>query len=151
MRNSLIKKGFTLLQVMIVVAIVIILAAVAIPNLLRSRINSNDGAVKEDLRAFSTAAESYRISQTTPTYPDSITSLTNGNRPFLDSSWSSGNPLVATKHGHTVTYNFNNGSYYVTAVPQAGASVQNYCIDHTGVLKVGSGTNSSGCTSTVTD
>ena len=55
------RKGFTLVEIMIVVAIIALLAAIAVPNFLRSRKRSQATQVLEDLRIIDSAADQYAI------------------------------------------------------------------------------------------
>jgi prepilin-type N-terminal cleavage/methylation domain-containing protein len=53
------QRGFSLIELLIVVAIILIIAAIAIPNFLRSRVAANQASAIESLRVISTAQVTY--------------------------------------------------------------------------------------------
>jgi prepilin-type N-terminal cleavage/methylation domain-containing protein len=67
-------QGFSLIELLIVVAIILIIAAIAIPNFLRSRIAANQASAIESLRVISTAEASYAVTYGTG-YSTSLTVL----------------------------------------------------------------------------
>ncbi len=63
-------KAFTLIELLIVVAIIAILAAIAVPNFLEAQVRSKIARVKSDHRTLVTAIESYRVDN--PAYPRAL-------------------------------------------------------------------------------
>lgn len=116
------QKGFSLIELLIVVAIILIIAAIAIPNLLRSRMAANEASAVSTLRTLETAMISY-----SSTYgnglPPNLTSLKNpavGTPPdcgtngaglvdnVLAGLAAGGGPATFTKSGYNFTYNGAN-------------------------------------------
>ena len=69
------QKGFSLIELLIVVAIILIIAAIAIPNLLRARIAANESAAVGALRTLNTAQISYNSAYPTVGFASSLPNL----------------------------------------------------------------------------
>jgi prepilin-type N-terminal cleavage/methylation domain-containing protein len=69
------QKGFSLIELLIVVAIILIIAAIAIPNLLRSRMAANESAAASTLRTLNTAQVSFSTTYPAVGYAASLTFL----------------------------------------------------------------------------
>jgi type IV pilus assembly protein PilA len=105
------RKGFTLVEIMIVVAIIALLAAIAIPNLLRARISANDALAKSTLRTLSTATETFATGNS-GNYPMDIASLTGATPAYINKAY-----CGQTVSGFIYTCTFGAGSYSFEALP----------------------------------
>ena len=83
-RNNRSAGGFTLVEIMIVVAIIALLAAIAVPGFLRARKRSQGTTMKNDLRLISDAKDQYAIEQNkanvTPVWADLTPYLKPGSK-----------------------------------------------------------------------
>ena len=89
------RAGFTLVEIMIVVAIIALLAAIAVPNFLRSRKRSQATQVLEDLRILDGAVDQYAIENSkgasvTPAFADVQKYIKTGTRLYT----STGNDIL---------------------------------------------------------
>lgn len=148
-RLRLSRRGFTLVEILVVAAILGLLITVALPQVNRARINANEGAVRSDLRTFAAAATGFRSLQNPLAYPPNMAALTGADPPFLDISW---NDAVGAegKHGFTMTYSQLAGGngFALIAAPLPNQALNTYCVDHTGIILMGSGgvgVNIDGC------
>ena len=69
------QKGFSLVELLIVVAIILIIAAIAIPNLMRARMAANDSSAAASVRSISTAEIAYFSAYPTIGYPLALAPL----------------------------------------------------------------------------
>ena len=69
------QKGFSLIELLIVVAIILIIAAIAIPNLIRARMSANESSAVGSLRTINTAEISYNAAYPTLGFTISLSNL----------------------------------------------------------------------------
>ncbi len=113
------RVGFTLIEIMIVVAIVIVLITVAVPGILRSRVVANEAAALANLRTLNDACQTYHMNE--QRYPGLLSDLSIANPPYIDSVLGSG-----TRQGYQFIY-------------ELGADPDHFTVNanptHTGLLR----------------
>jgi len=67
------QSGFSLIELLVVVAIILIIAAIAVPNLLRAKIAANEASAGSSMRTISTAELTYSLAYPTIGYSDLTT------------------------------------------------------------------------------
>src|ERR1700686_2906425 len=144
MRNMQNKEnGFSLIDLLIVVAIILIIAAISIPNLLRSKMAANEASAVGSMRTLNTAAVTY--STTYGGYPPALTNLAPAAPATLTSADLVDSVLAGgSKSGYSFTWsagstdaNGNYLNYSITSQPTSpGTTGQRYFYtDQSGVIR----------------
>ncbi|MBF0511998.1 MAG: prepilin-type N-terminal cleavage/methylation domain-containing protein [Candidatus Omnitrophica bacterium] len=115
MRTQKYNIGFTLVEIMIFVAVIALLALLAVPKLQHEKIVANDSLAKSTLRAISIAAESYKKDHD-ESYPANALALVAplANPPYLNTDYCTNSPRIL---GYYYTCNFSRKGYKITATP----------------------------------
>jgi type IV pilus assembly protein PilA len=170
------QKGFSLIELLIVVAIILIIAAIAIPNLLRARIAANEASAVASIRTINTAEVTYLTAYPTTGYSITLAALGPAaagacatpaatNACLLDFSLASANTTAKAKSGYYflisngTTATVPVGTYTVGAAPSAfnSTGVRLFCSIEDGVVRATPGASGSapvattaGCTAYTT-
>ena len=148
------QKGFSLIELLIVVAVILIISAMAVPNFLRSRMHANEASAVASLRMINTAAITYSITYPDLGFPAQLTTM-GGANPCATASSAQACLIDGTlSQGNKSGYNFvwtGDGalpsfSFIITGTPQVvgGSGQLMYCTDQTGVIHYDP--TGSGCT-----
>ena len=122
-------KAFTLVEILIVVGIIALLAGVAIPNFLRSRVNANQAYAQATLKTIAHALENY--SALNHIYPATTTELVAVTPPYLNVDY-----FLGTHYGYTYTSVLASYSYTITAAPvSSGTGTSTFTVTTGGVLQ----------------
>ena len=128
------KTGFTLVEMMVIVALIVLLAAISFPNLVRARLHANESLAQAALRSITTAEVIYRVSNVTYA---TLAQLGEAVPAYVDMVLGCAMPPCA-KH----SYNFDiadisGATFFVYAVPVIAnrSGIRSFCVTEDGVVR----------------
>jgi type IV pilus assembly protein PilA len=131
------QGGFSLIELLIVVAIIGIIAAIAIPNLLASRRAANEASAISAIRTLSSSEEAYRATDGGGVQFADFATL--ASKEMIDSSLSSATNVASAKSGYvySVITTGGNTNFCAGAAPATtNTGTRNFSSDEPGVVYV---------------
>ena len=136
------RRGFSLIELLIVIAIILIIITIAVPNLTRARMHAMDTAALAAIKTIHTAQVQYYS-----TYGRYATSLTELGPPASGAASSASADIIDSnlaagkKQGYLFTMSGTQGGYIVNAKPETFGTTgsKNYFSDQTMVVRVNEG------------
>ena len=125
------QKGFSLVELLVVVIIIAIIAAIAIPSLLASRRAANEASAISSLRTIHSAqATFFGTVGANTTYENTLGELDDAaDGALIDPTLAGG-----AKSGYNFTMGAVSAVYCAVAVPQAGQGINGYVVSERGVI-----------------
>jgi prepilin-type N-terminal cleavage/methylation domain-containing protein len=130
------QKGFSLIELLIVVAIILIIAAIAIPNLLRAKIAANESSAAASVRTLVTANIEYQTSYPSNGFSTNLAQLGPGSGTACAST---GPTSAAACIVDAVLAGGNKSGYGLTSAGQGTAPFQGFLISATPITAGTSG------------